>query len=111
MKKRPFSLCQKVFKQSLPAIDRMSKGTLKRTVNRKKKRGEKKDLLLEAISNTLKSAQKPMATQEIADELEKPWHSIQTRCLKLQIEQKIIGFRVGRINLWQTNVTNIGAKA
>ncbi len=54
--------------------------------------------------NILKIIQKnanPISTQDISTELQKPWHSIQTRCLRLQIENKITGFRVGRINLWQ----------
>ena len=81
-------------------VERMSKGTLKRTINRKKKKG-KVDIVLEDILITLKSANQPMATQEIADSISRPWHSVQTRCLRLQIAEKIIGFRVGRINLWQ----------
>lgn len=81
-------------------IGRMSKGTLKRTVNRKKRKG-KVDKVLEDILTTLKSANQPMATQEIADSIGRPWHSVQTRCLRLQIAEKITGFRVGRINLWQ----------
>ena len=68
-------------------------------INRKKeKRG---DRVQEGILNTLLKSPTPKSTQEIADELSKPWHSIQTRCLKLQLENKINGFRVGRMNLWQ----------
>lgn len=54
--------------------------------------------------NILKIVQKnntPISTQDISIKLEKPWHSIQTRCLRLQVDNKITGFRVGRINLWQ----------
>lgn len=72
------------------------------TTNRKNKK-EKIDNVQEDIFNTLKSTPHPMATQEIADIIKRPWHSVQTRCLKLQINNKIIGFRVGRINLWQIN--------
>ena len=64
--------------------------------NNKKEDRVQKDILV-----VLSKSPKPMSTQEIADELSKPWHSIQTRCLKLQIENKINGFRVGRMNLWQ----------
>ena len=71
-------------------------------MNRKKKRGDG-DKVLSEILALIELSTKPMATQEIADELEKPWHSIQTRCLKLQIEGKVTGFRVGRINLWLIN--------
>ncbi len=71
-------------------------------MNRKKKK-EKVDLVLGEVLGVIEDSNKPMATQEIADELEKPWHSIQTRCLKLQIEGRVTGFRVGRMNLWQIN--------
>lgn len=43
----------------------------------------------------------PVSTQDIAAKLDKPWHSIQTRCLMLQIKGSVNGFRIGRINLWQ----------
>jgi len=64
--------------------------------NNKKEDRVQKDILV-----VLSKSQKPMSTQEIADEISKPWHSVQTRCLKLQIENKVNGFRVGRMNLWQ----------
>ena len=57
----------------------------------------KKDILIYIKGNS-----NPISTQDISLKLEKPWHSIQTRCLKLQLDNKITGFRVGRINLWQT---------
>lgn len=69
-------------------------------MSRKKKKGKIDNVLGEILALIGKS-NKPMATQEIADLIEKPWHSVQTRCLKLQIDGKIMGFRVGRINLWQ----------
>ena len=78
----------------------MGESTFKRTINRKKGKA-KIDGVLEEVLKTLRASSKPMATQEIADFINRPWHSVQTRCLKLQIENKITGFRVGRINLWQ----------
>lgn len=74
----------------------MIKSKINRTVNRKKE-----DVLEVQIVKSLLNSINPKSTQEIADEIQKPWHSIQTRCLKLQLNQKVIGFRVGRINLWQ----------
>ncbi len=59
------------------------------------------DPLKKEILTFIKTKQNPISTQDISLKLEKPWHSIQTRCLKLQIDDKILGFRVGRINLWQ----------
>lgn len=69
---------------------------IKRTVNRKKE-----DVLEIGIIKSLSNSVNPKSTQEIADEMNKPWHSIQTRCLRLQLNDKVTGFRVGRINLWQ----------
>jgi repressor of nif and glnA expression len=66
-------------------------------MNRIKKEDKLKLSIIEILNNSVN----PVSTQEIASQLEKPWHSIQTRCLRLQIEGKINGFRVGRINLWQ----------
>jgi repressor of nif and glnA expression len=65
-------------------------------VNRKKEDRVRKDIL-----GVLSKSLNPISTQEIADKISRPWHSIQTRCLKLQLEGKINGFRVGRMNLWQ----------
>jgi len=53
------------------------------------------------ILKVLRNSDQPLSTQDISLKLEKPWHSIQTRCLRLQIESLINGFRIGRINLWQ----------
>jgi len=74
----------------------MNKGMINRTINRKKE-----DELSEEILIVLSGDFNPKSTQEIGEILQKPWHSIQTRCLKLQIENKLNGFRVGRMNLWQ----------
>jgi len=59
------------------------------------------DKLKKTILRAILKNQNPLSTQDISTKLKKPWHSIQTRCLKLQIDKKITGFRVGRINLWQ----------
>ncbi len=65
-------------------------------INRKKEDRVRKDIL-DVLSKSLN----PISTQEIADKISRPWHSVQTRCLKLQIAGKINGFRVGRMNLRQ----------
>lgn len=74
----------------------MVKSKINRTINRKKE-----DVLELGIIASLSNSITPKSTQEIADEMNKPWHSVQTRCLRLQLNNKLIGFRVGRINLWQ----------
>lgn len=74
----------------------MVKRMINSTINRKKE-----DLLEGEIVKCLSNSMNPKSTQEIADEISKPWHSIQTRCLRLQLSNKLNGFRVGRINLWE----------
>jgi hypothetical protein len=54
------------------------------------------------IFRVLKDSSKPLSTQDLSLELNKPWHSVHTRCLMLQVEGFVEGFRVGRINLWMT---------
>ena len=61
----------------------------------------RRDIVKEKILKLILSSFKPLSTQEIADTISSPWHSVQNRCLQLQIENKLIGFRVGRMNLWQ----------
>lgn len=65
-------------------------------INRKKRESLQGDIL-----RVLKGFDRPVSTQEIASKLGKPWHSVQTRCLMLQVEGRVDGFRVGRMNLWQ----------
>jgi hypothetical protein len=74
----------------------MIKSKIDSTVNRKKE-----DVVTIEIVNSLSNSVSPKSTQEIADEIKHPWHSVQTRCLRLQLNNQVIGFRVGRINLWQ----------
>ena len=62
---------------------------------------KKEDKLKKEIIEILRNELQPISTQDIAEKLARPWHSIQTRCLMLQIENKLNGFRIGRINLWQ----------
>jgi hypothetical protein len=74
----------------------MIKSKIDSTINRKKE-----DVVTAEIVKSLINSNNPKSTQEIADEINHPWHSVQTRCLRLQINSQVIGFRVGRINLWQ----------
>jgi len=64
-----------------------------------------------AILETLSKSENPVSTREICIKLGKSWHSIQYHCLRLQLQGKIHGFRVGRMNLWQTrNLTMLSEK-
>jgi len=68
-------------------------------INRKKR-----EWLKENILKILRGSERPVSTQELADKLGgRPWHSVHTRCLILQVEGLVEGFRVGRMNLWQVN--------
>ncbi|MDA3836421.1 MAG: hypothetical protein PF542_02250 [Nanoarchaeota archaeon] len=60
----------------------------------------KGDELQGKIVKLLSSSEQLVSTQDISIKLNKPWHSVQTRCLMLQIAGKVNGFRVGRMNLW-----------
>jgi len=53
------------------------------------------------ILKTLESAQKPISTSQIAEDLRKSWHTIIRYCLDLENEGKLIKLEVGRINIWQ----------
>jgi len=75
----------------------MKKGVRKSAIYRKKK----VDKLLGEILYLLSVSNSLVSTHDISRELEKPWHSIQTRCLRLQVEGKVSGMRIGRMNLWK----------
>ena len=70
--------------------------TMDNAIDRTKRVDEVKEDILEV----LEASEQPLSTQDIAEKLGRPWHSVQTRCLKLQIENRINGFKVGRVNLW-----------
>lgn len=61
------------------------------------KRGEQ---IQKRILESLKRSENPMSTREIGMKIDRAWHSIQNHCLRLQIKDKIHGFRVGNMNLW-----------
>jgi hypothetical protein len=73
---------------------------MKKSVIYSTKKGDK---LKEKILSLLSVSDKFLSTQDISNQLGKPWHSVQTRCLMLQVDGKVNGFRIGRINLWQIN--------
>ena len=67
-------------------------------VVRKAKLGKEID---QAIINTLKSSKTPISTRDLALKIGRAWYSVQTHCLRLQIDGKIEGFKVTNINVWQ----------
>jgi hypothetical protein len=42
----------------------------------------------------------PVSTREIALKISRAWHSVQLNCMKLQLEGRIEGIRIGNINAW-----------
>jgi len=74
----------------------MKKGTkksaLKSTINRKN--------IKESILKIINNSGKPISTAEIAQNLNKSWHTIIRYCLDLENEGVLIKFEVGRINVW-----------
>jgi hypothetical protein len=70
-------------------------GTNKSTVVRKKEEFKEK------IVELLKKSENPLSTSDLVVKLEKAWHTIDRTCLMLQIEGKVQGFKVGKMNLWR----------
>jgi len=65
---------------------------------RKAKLGKKIDL---EILNALKNSKTSLSTRDLALKIDRAWHSVQNHCLKLQLKDKINGFTVTNINIWQ----------
>jgi len=61
----------------------------------------KKEDLSNSIVKELKASDKPLSTSDLTFKLDKAWHTIDRACLMLQIEQKIEGFKVGKMDLWR----------
>ena len=73
--------------------------------NNSTKNGTKKRSIVSAsirsnILDVLGKTEKPVSTQEIGTAIGRAWHSIQGHCLKLQLEGRITGYKVGNMNLW-----------
>jgi hypothetical protein len=61
----------------------------------------KKDKLLENITKEIANSANPLSTSDLTVRLDKAWHTIDRACLMLQIQGKLEGFRVGKMNLWK----------
>tara|TARA_Y100000034_G_C6538715_1_gene232325 strand:+ start:124 stop:363 length:240 start_codon:yes stop_codon:yes gene_type:complete len=53
------------------------------------------------IVRELKATDKPLSTSDLMALLGKAWHTIDRACLMLQIDGKVDGFKVGKMNLWR----------
>lgn len=61
----------------------------------------KKSDLKGEIFKFIRDSNNPVSTSDLTAKLEKSWHTIDRACLMLQIEGKIDGFKIGRMNLWK----------
>ncbi|MEK6887497.1 MAG: hypothetical protein AABX14_00975 [Candidatus Aenigmatarchaeota archaeon] len=52
------------------------------------------------IVAALKKKNRPVSTLDLAKEIKVSWHPVRFHCLKLKMEGKIDGFRVGHMDLW-----------
>jgi hypothetical protein len=68
-------------------------------VTRKQKLGKEID---QEILSTLKTSKNPISTRNLSLKISRAWYSVQTHCLKLQLDGKINGFTVTNINVWET---------
>ena len=75
--------------------NRSISGTIISTVVRKNQ------ILKKNIIDELKKAVNPISTSDLSSKLGKAWHTIDRNCLMLQIEGKVEGFKVGKMNLWR----------
>jgi len=55
----------------------------------------------ERILALVKESERPVSTNELVQKSKFAWSSIQLNCLQLQLQNKIIGYRVGKMNVWE----------
>lgn len=70
-------------------------------VRKKSVRGRPRLDLKSEILALIKNSNVPVSTSDIMAHLGKAWHTIDRACLMLQIESKLDGFKVGKMNLWR----------
>ena len=56
--------------------------------------------IFDAILLAVKESKTPISTTDISKKINKSWHTVDRHCLKLQLMEKINGFKVGNMNLW-----------
>jgi len=70
-------------------------------VRKKRGRGRPQLNVKLDILKFLKKCKLPVSTTDLSNNLGKAWHTIDRACLMLQIENKVDGFKVGKMNLWR----------
>jgi len=53
------------------------------------------------IGKELEATDKPLSTSDLSASLSRAWHTIDRACLMLQIDGKVDGFKIGKMNLWR----------
>ena len=53
------------------------------------------------ILKVLAKSKRPVSTRDICLKIGRAWHSVQTHCLRLQLTDKINGYRISNINVWE----------
>ena len=67
-------------------------------VTKVKRRAEKID---NDILGILRKSERPISTRDLGLKINRAWHSIQTHCLILQLKDKVNGYRISNINVWE----------
>jgi Mn-dependent DtxR family transcriptional regulator len=60
----------------------------------------KRQNIFASIIDAVKKSELPISTTDISNKINKSWHTVDRHCLKLQIDGKITGFKIGNMNLW-----------
>lgn len=68
---------------------------------KKRGKGRPKLDIKKEILKELKTTDKPLSTSDLVASLKKAWHTIDRACLMLQIDEKVDGFKIGKMNLWR----------
>lgn len=53
-----------------------------------------------SILKSLREASQPLSTRELALGLKVAWHTVDRHCLKLQLQNKISSFTIGKSTAW-----------
>jgi hypothetical protein len=56
-----------------------------------------------SIYTAIKNSTNPISTREISIKIKRAWHTVDRHCLKLELQGKIRGFKIGNINAWILN--------
>jgi len=62
-----------------------------------------------AILKVLSSSSRPICTKELADQINVAWHTCERYLLRLQIQQKVDFFTIGKTQAWQLKRNKYGS--